>query len=148
MQALKEQFEGNYSLRFNLAPPLLSRRDAHTGVPAKREFGPWMFGAFRLLAPLKRLRGTVWDVFGYTAERRRERQDIADYEAVLERHLPAAQDAEYAVLRELLALPLQLRGFGHVKDRNRARLALRRAALEARLAGDRADSAPFVDAAA
>ena len=148
VQALKEQFEGNYSLRFNLAPPLLSRRDAHTGVPAKREFGAWMLGAFRLLAPLKRLRGTAWDVFGYTAERRRERQDIADYEAVLERHLPAAQDAEYAVLRELLALPLQLRGFGHVKDRNRARLALRRAALEARLAGDRADPVPFVDAAA
>ena len=148
IEALEQQFEGDYSLRFNLAPPLLSRRDPETGVPAKREFGGWMLGAFRLLAPLKRLRGTAWDVFGYTAERRRERQDIADYEALLERHLPTVRDADYAVLRELLALPLQLRGFGHVKDRNRARLALRRDALEARLAGGRPDPVQIVDAAA
>ncbi|MEE4108703.1 MAG: indolepyruvate ferredoxin oxidoreductase family protein, partial [Halieaceae bacterium] len=129
LDGLAQQFEGDFSLRFNLAPPLLSRRDPSTGLPAKREFGGWMLTAFRLLAPLRRLRGTALDPFGYTAERRRERQDIADYEALLERLVPEVGRADHGTLRELLGLPLQLRGFGHVKDRNRDQLAVRRQAL-------------------
>ena len=136
LEGLKQQFEGDYSLRFNLAPPLLSRRDPSTGLPTKREFGAWMLTAFRLLAPLRRLRGTPFDPFGYTAERRRERQDIADYEALLARLVPEIGRAEQDTLRELLGLPLQLRGFGHVKDRNRDQLEVRRAALLARIPGD------------
>ncbi len=149
LAAIEDQFEGDYSLRFNLAPPLWSKRDPETGVPRKQEFGAWMLTAFRLLAPLKRLRGTALDVFGYTAERRQERQDIADYEALLAEFLPRAKDAneaDTALLQELFTLPLQLRGFGHVKDRNRAQLAVRRDALKARLAGQ-AEPVQIVEAA-
>ncbi len=137
---IEANFEGDYALRFNLAPPLLSKRDPRTGELQKREFGGWMLNAFRLLAPLRRLRGTALDVFGYTAERRQERRDISDYESLLESLLPrlsqADAEASYALIREILALPLQLRGFGHVKDRNREQLAVRRTALLARLEGD------------
>jgi indolepyruvate ferredoxin oxidoreductase len=136
LAGLNRQFEGDFGLRFNLAPPLLSRRDPSTGLPAKREFGAWMLTAFRLLAPLRRLRGTPLDLFGYTAERRRERQDIADYEALIARLLPEVGRADKGTLRELLGLPLQLRGFGHVKDRNRDQLGVRRTALLARISGE------------
>ncbi|MDP5070514.1 MAG: indolepyruvate ferredoxin oxidoreductase family protein, partial [Congregibacter sp.] len=136
---IEAKFDGDYSLSFNLAPPLLSKRDPHSGELQKTEFGAWMLPAFRLLAPLRRLRGTALDVFGYTAERRQERQDIHDYEALLASLVPrintATPDAEYALIQELLALPLQLRGFGHVKDRNREQLALRRSTLLTRLEG-------------
>jgi len=136
LDGLARQFEGDYRLRFNLAPPLLSKRDPSTGLPVKREFGGWMLNAFRLLAPLRRLRGTALDLFGYTAERRRERQDIADYEALIARLVPEVGSADRDTLRELLGLPLQLRGFGHVKDRNRDQLEVRRRALLERLSGD------------
>ena len=72
-RALKEQFDGKSGLKVLLAPPLLARRDKVTGHLRKREFGPWVFKAFELLARWKRLRGTAFDVFGYTTERRMER---------------------------------------------------------------------------
>ena len=146
LESLQAQFSGDYELRFNLAPPLWSDRDESTGLPRKREFGAWMLHAFRLLAPFKRLRGTALDVFGYTAERRQERQDIADYEALIDKLLPRMGDASSELLTELLALPLQLRGFGHVKDRNREQLRVRRDALLARLDG-RAEPVQIVEAA-
>jgi indolepyruvate ferredoxin oxidoreductase len=109
-----------------------------------------VLSAFRVLAPLRRLRGTALDVFGYTAERRRERQDIADYEALIDTLLPrfahASGTAISTLMQELLALPRQLRGFGHVKDRNREQLAVRRSALLARLEG-RDEPVRIVDAA-
>jgi indolepyruvate ferredoxin oxidoreductase len=150
LEKIAARFEGDYSLRFNLAPPLWSKRDPHSGELQKTEFGPWMLSAFRLLAPLRRLRGTALDVFGYTAERRQERQDISDYEQQLEslrkRMTTATTDTEYALMKELLALPLQLRGFGHVKDRNREQLALRRSTLMKRLEGQE-DVVQIVEAA-
>lgn len=147
---VEAKFEGDYSLRFNLAPPLWSKRDPHSGELQKTEFGPWMLHAFRILAPFKRLRGTALDVFGYTAERRQERQDIADYELLLGSLCDAIKaekgDAHHAVIRELLSLPLQLRGFGHVKDRNRHQLAVRRQTLLTRLQGQE-DVVQIVEAA-
>ena len=78
-------FEGeNLRYEFHLAPPLLARKDPVTGVPRKMSFGPWMMRAFRVLAKLKGLRGTPLDVFGYTHERKTERQLVRDYEALLE----------------------------------------------------------------
>lgn len=146
LRSLEARFEGDYELRFNMAPPLLSKRDPHTGELQKREFGPWMLTAFRMLAPLRRLRGTALDVFGYTAERRQERQDIVDYLAMLDELLPRVPAVDYEVLRELLALPLQLRGFGHVKDRNREQLRARERQLRQRLDGD-SSVVKIVDAA-
>ena len=70
---LDEQFEPGYTLKFNLAPPMISRTNPSTGLPVKSEFGQWMMVGFQVLAKLKRLRGTPLDIFGYTAERRMER---------------------------------------------------------------------------
>jgi indolepyruvate ferredoxin oxidoreductase len=112
---LGKTFEGNYRLEFHLAPPLLAKPNPETGRPRKMRFGPWMMAAFRLLAAMKGLRGTRWDIFGYNAERRMERRLIAEYEAVLDeiaRSLrPETRDAAIA----LASLPEQIRGFGPVK---------------------------------
>ena len=81
---LQDSFDGDYKLGVHLAPPLLSRVDPATGEPRKREFGPWIFPVLRALARLKGLRGTPFDPFGYTAERRMERRLIADYEREVE----------------------------------------------------------------
>ena len=148
LAGLHEQFEGKLRLRFNLAPPLLARRDPVTGHLRKREFGPWVLPAFRLLAKLRSLRGTPLDIFGYTAERRQERADIADYLALLDEVLPKLAEDNYPLVAELAALPLQLRGFGHVKDRNRDQLAPRRERLLAQLrGGGMADPVTIVEAA-
>jgi len=113
---LRDQFEGDYRLRLHLAPPLLARRDPETGHLLKREFGPWLLTAMRGLAALRRLRGTAFDIFGYTAERRRERRAIADYEALVLEILAALTPENHATAVELAALPQSVRGFGHIKQ--------------------------------
>ena len=137
---IAEQFEGDYALRFNLAPPLLSKRDPGTGELVKREFGPWVETAFGLLAKLRFLRGTAFDLFGYTQERRQERADIDDYLQLLDLVLPQLDDDNYDTVLELVRLPSGLRGFGHVKDRNREQMRVRIQALLERLQGDPASS--------
>src|ERR1700722_4536429 len=86
-EKLRQRFDGDFRLSFHLAPPLLARRDPSTGRLQKREYGAWMMPAFRLLARLKFLRGTAFDPFGYTSDRKAERQLIADYEAAIPRHI-------------------------------------------------------------
>ncbi|MEJ0069064.1 MAG: indolepyruvate ferredoxin oxidoreductase family protein [Pseudomonadota bacterium] len=117
-KALDAQFDGDYRLEFHLAPPLLADRDPITGQPRKRGYGPWMLRAFGLLAKLKRLRGTALDPFGYSAERRMERQLIADYERTIETVLARLTPANHALAVELAAIPERIRGFGHVKQRH------------------------------
>ena len=68
-QQLARTFEGDYRLEFHLAPPLLAKPDPETGRPRKMRFGPWMMTVFGLLAKMKGLRGTRFDLFGYNAER-------------------------------------------------------------------------------
>ena len=80
---LAEQFEDGAKLTFNLAPPIFNRRDPKTGYLVKREFGSWMMTVFKLLTKLKFLRGTAFDIFGATQERRMERALITKYEALL-----------------------------------------------------------------
>ena len=80
---LEATFDGDLKLEFHLAPPILGRKNAK-GEALKTSFGPWVMQAFRLLARLKRLRGTPFDVFGYSRERRIERRILADYEALIE----------------------------------------------------------------
>ena len=117
-QALAEQFEGKLRLRFHLAPPLLARRDPDTGQLIKREFGSWMMSVFKLTAKLKFLRGTAFDIFGRTAERKIERQLIADYEQQINHLLASLTTDKLALAIEIAALPHFIRGFGHVKDAN------------------------------
>ncbi len=103
---------------FHLAPPLLAKRDPHTGLPRKISFGPWMMSAFGLLAKLKGLRGTAFDVFGYSQERRTERRLIADYEALIAEILERLNPQNHALCVALAAIPEKIRGFGHVKERH------------------------------
>src|SRR5690606_16664383 len=117
---LAAQFDGDFKLKFHLAPPLLARKDPSTGLPRKMEFGAWMLPVFRLLRRGKRLRGTMFDIFGYTHERRTERRLIEEYKALV-RDLAARLTADNLLIAvELAELPDQIRGFGHVKDANLA----------------------------
>lgn len=118
MASLHEQFEGDISLRFHLAPPFLARPRRGQSVPQKITFGPWMLHAFAILARLKRLRGTALDLFGYTSERRMERQLIADYKTTIAQLLPALSPRTLPTAIRIAALPETMRGFGHVKRAN------------------------------
>jgi indolepyruvate ferredoxin oxidoreductase len=112
-------FEGeNLRYEFHLAPPLLARVDPHTGEARKMSFGPWMLKAFGVLARLKGLRGTAFDPFGYTHERKVERQLVADYLKLLDEVVAGLTPANHATAIGLAALPAKIRGFGHVKARN------------------------------
>jgi len=118
IKKLQRQFEGEFTLDYHLAPPLLASRDPVTGEPKKRAFGPWMRHVFRVLTWLRPLRGTVLDVFGHTQERRMERRLIADYEAVLRELSASLSPDNHALAVEIASLPAKIRGFGHIKARN------------------------------
>ncbi|MBC8337918.1 MAG: indolepyruvate ferredoxin oxidoreductase family protein [Rhodospirillales bacterium] len=122
-RALKREFEGPVRLSFHMAPPLFARRDPATGELQKQTFGPsisrGVMAAFRLMAGLKGLRGTAFDIFGYTAERKGERRMIRDYEAVVEELIQGLGPDTHGLAVEIAGLPLSVRGFGHVKERNR-----------------------------
>ena len=130
----RELFEGDLKLTYHLAPPMLPGKDA-AGRPKKREFGAWMGRIYRPLAALKVLRGTPFDVFGYTAERRMERGLIAQYEADMAEWLPRADAANMDMVVALAELPLKIRGFGPVKEKNAAIAAENRDAILAHLRG-------------
>ncbi len=118
LQKIRAQFDGDYKLRFHLAPPLLAKRDPGTGELRKAEYGAWMLGAFRLLAKLRGLRGTALDIFGYTQERRMERRLISEYESVIEEILGKLDGDNHALAVKIASIPEEIRGYGHVKDRN------------------------------
>ena len=109
---LADAFEGAPRLRYHLAPPFLPAGKDARGRPLKRTFGPWLTPLLRGLAPLRRLRGTWADPFGYAAERREERALIVWYEALLERAASAGGAAPWP---EVLAAPMEIRGYGPVK---------------------------------
>ena len=108
----------NLRLEFHLAPPLFARLDPVTGLPRKMSFGPWMLSLFGMLAKFRGLRGTRFDPFGYTAERRTERQLIADYEALLAEILAKLNLDNHHLAVGLAAIPEKIRGYGHVKARH------------------------------
>jgi indolepyruvate ferredoxin oxidoreductase len=111
---------GGEHLRFHvhLAPPLLARRDKATGEPKKMTFGPWIFPLFSLLAKFKVLRGTAFDPFGYSTERKTERALVRDYEALLAEVLAKLDAGNHHIAVGLAAIPEKIRGFGHVKMRH------------------------------
>jgi indolepyruvate ferredoxin oxidoreductase len=117
-QKLRQQFEGDFKLSVHLAPPLLAARDPQTGHLKKREFGPWILSAFKILAKLKGLRGGRFDIFGYSDERRMEQQLIADYENLIGELLAGLTRDTLGLAVELASLPEQIRGFGHIKERH------------------------------
>jgi indolepyruvate ferredoxin oxidoreductase len=143
LDALHRQFEGSFRVKFHLAPPLLAARDPATGVPRKRAYGAWMLTAFKWLAGLRGLRGTAFDPFGRTAERRMERRLIVEYETLLRELASALTPENHALAVEIASLPEQVRGFGHVKRRAVETVKARQAELLAlwRSPGGRASAA-------
>ncbi|MDP3521144.1 MAG: indolepyruvate ferredoxin oxidoreductase family protein, partial [Hydrogenophaga sp.] len=116
-QRVADMFEGDFKLNYHLAPPLLAKKN-DKGELQKQKFGPAMLTAFKLLAKLKGLRGGALDVFGKTEERRMERQLIADYRASIEEVLQGLNAGNHALALDIARLPEQIKGFGHVKERN------------------------------
>jgi indolepyruvate ferredoxin oxidoreductase len=126
---IADEFEGDYVVHYHLAPPLLAGRDPATGRPRKRRYGPWMRPAMALLARLKPLRGTVLDPFGYTAERRAERALVDEYERTMREVAQRLAPGNHAAAVAIARVPDDIRGYGHVKERNLAEAAALRARL-------------------
>jgi len=114
MESLNNSFDGKFKVRFNLAPPLISKRD-EKGHLVKSAYGSWMIYAFRLIAKLKIFRGTAFDLFGKTEERKKERRLITDYVLAVEESLTNPKPFSKSAIRDLIGLPSEVRGFGHVK---------------------------------
>jgi indolepyruvate ferredoxin oxidoreductase len=114
---LRDQFEGDFKFNFNLAPPFLSRGVDALGRPGKRAFGSWMITAFRILAKMRGLRGTAFDIFGQTADRKLERDLIVGYEKDVATVLGLLSPLTLDTALEILSLPDRIRGYGPVKEK-------------------------------
>jgi len=112
-------FEGDYKLVHHLAPPLTAKRNAK-GELVKQPFGPWMRNAFRLLAKMKGLRGTAFDPFGRTEERKTERALIEQYKTCIDEVLRGLDVERLVLAAEIARVPEGIRGYGHVKARHLA----------------------------
>jgi indolepyruvate ferredoxin oxidoreductase len=141
--SLERNFEGDYKVHVQLAPPLITRPNPKTGKMDKKSFGPWIFTVFGLLARLKGLRGTALDVFGYTAERRAERQLATDYEETIAELLADLNAGNHALAVEIAEIPNLIRGFGHVKEA----AIVKAKAREAELFAEWRNPTPKADAA-
>jgi indolepyruvate ferredoxin oxidoreductase len=126
-------FAPGYRLTLHLAPPMFARRDPATGHLRKREFGSWIFPALKLLAKLKGLRGTAWDPFGHTAERRAERALRDRYMDDLQTIATRLERGNFAQALAFARWPEMLRGFGHVKERSMHAAEMERKRLLANL---------------
>ncbi|MCX7041957.1 MAG: indolepyruvate ferredoxin oxidoreductase family protein, partial [Gammaproteobacteria bacterium] len=128
---IRDTFDGDFKLHLNLAPPMFSKRDQQ-GHLVKREFGPWVFTAFKVIKRLKFLRGTAFDVFGKTDERRMERRLIAEYFSTIESLLADLSLGNHALAVEIARIPEHIRGYGHVKEAHLATAMEKQAVLLAR----------------
>lgn len=117
LEKVKSSFEGDWKIKFHLAPPALSKKDSH-GHLVKKQFGPWMMPAMRVLARLKFLRGTALDPFGKTGERKMERALIGEYEALVKELIAGLTMQKLPLAVELAGLPDSMRGYGHIKENN------------------------------
>ncbi|HET8711572.1 MAG TPA: DUF6537 domain-containing protein, partial [Spongiibacteraceae bacterium] len=115
MERLREQFAGDFKISFNLASDmLLPARDAD-GHPKKRNLGPWILTVFKLLAPLKVLRGTPFDPIGYLPERKLERRLIGEYRDLINRITDKLDPANFATGVDIASAAADIGGYGHVK---------------------------------
>ncbi|MBN3766827.1 indolepyruvate ferredoxin oxidoreductase family protein [Burkholderia sp. Ac-20365] len=131
VEKLKANFEGDWKLKFHLAPPATSAKDAH-GHLVKKQYGPWMLKAMHVLAKMKFLRGTPLDVFGNTEERRTERALIVEYEGLVRELIGGLTAEKRALAVELANLPDGVRGYGHIKENNLKAVRAKWAALLAK----------------
>ncbi|NNF66091.1 MAG: pyruvate ferredoxin oxidoreductase, partial [Gammaproteobacteria bacterium] len=114
-ERIAAEFEGSYKLNYHMAPPVFNAGLDARGRPRKRAFGPWMSSALALLARFKRLRGTAFDPFGYSAERKMERALIGEFEGLVERLLGKLNKDNLATAVAIAKMPMEIRGYGPVK---------------------------------
>jgi indolepyruvate ferredoxin oxidoreductase len=129
IERVKSSFDGDLRFEFHLAPPLTTRRDPLTGEPKKKSYGPGMLKVFKVLAKLKFLRGTPFDIFGYSRDRRTERRLVADYRALLTQVMAELTPANHRAAVALASLPEKIRGYGPVKQRHLAAAKAEEASL-------------------
>jgi indolepyruvate ferredoxin oxidoreductase len=150
---LEEQFEGDFTLEFNLAPPLIARKDKHTGRPRKRVFSQKIMPVFRLLARMKSLRGTPMDIFAWSEDRRLEKQIIRDYETDINLIEKVMNDSNgrnfnYSAAQQLAEIPGMIRGYGPVKEENYLKAKAKRQALHAELQTEKSSNVDLISAQA
>ena len=150
---LEEQFEGDFTLEFNLAPPLIARKDKHTGRPRKRVFSQKVMPVFRLLARMKSLRGTPMDIFAWSEDRRLEKQIIRDYETDINLIEKVMNDSNgrnfnYSAAQQLAEIPGMIRGYGPVKEENYLKAKAKRQALHAELQTEKSSNVDLISAQA
>jgi len=141
LERLREEYGPGAKLRFHLAPPLISRGVDARGRPRKREFGGWILPVFRVLARLRRLRGTKLDPFGHTAERRLERELIVELEQTVETLLATLSPANVRQATDIVKLYLEIRGYGPVKTEAAARIRAQVAQALAAYRGEHREAA-------
>lgn len=117
MKEVNDTFEGDFKVHFHLAPPLMNRGTDAQGRPRKRQFGPWMFRVFRVLARFRGLRGTAIDPFSYSADRKMDRAQLKDYEQLVERIVRELDASNYDTFVQLAELASEIRGYGPVRER-------------------------------
>ena len=115
-QEIARNFSGDVKLHLNLAPPILSRRDPRTGRLGKREFGSWLLPLMPLLAKLRGLRGTVWDIFGHHPHRKLERALIEEYEAEIQSLIPRLNKDNYESAIAISEAFSSIRGYDVIKE--------------------------------
>ena len=119
--AVERMFEGDFKIRYHLAPPGIAARDRRTGHLKKREYGSWMIHAFRLLSKARRWRNTILDPFARSNERREELALIERYEGYVEHVVAQLHDSNADACVQLLELPERIRGYGHVRMKSMTR---------------------------
>jgi len=129
LEKLKAEFDGDFKLAFNLAPPIMAKPDPVSGEPTKKRFGPWAMYLFKVLRALKGLRGTPFDIFGYSEERRLERRLIVEYADRMRGLLARLTPVNYDVAVEIASIPERIRGYGHIKRRHLAEVKPKEAEL-------------------
>jgi indolepyruvate ferredoxin oxidoreductase len=131
---IRDQFDGDFKIHFNLAPPILAGGKDALGRPKKRAFGPWLMPVFRLLAKMRGLRGTFFDIFAQSPDRKLERDLIVGYEKDTAHVLSVLSPLTLDTAIEILSLPDRIRGFGPVKEKSVQDAKARYAQLAADLA--------------
>lgn len=115
---IKENFSGDYKIKFHMAPPLISKRDPITGQLKKREFGGWMLSALKIVSKFKGLRNTPLNPFGYSAERKEDKELLSQYESVLKQIISDLNEENKEIALEMAKVPEFIRGYGHVRTQN------------------------------
>lgn len=115
---LEAAFEGNYKVKYHLSPPIFARKDPHTGRPRKYEIGSWITPVFKFLAGMKGLRGTAFDIFGYTEERKMERGLIKTYKDTIELLISGLNHDNHKLAIDIASFPEAIRGYGYIKEKS------------------------------